>query len=71
MSVPADCDALVHRLQVASIIVGARNARHVRDAQRLSTFELDELDLLDLDAIYEEATQPSSDVFAWERGGQW
>jgi aryl-alcohol dehydrogenase-like predicted oxidoreductase len=57
--------------QVSAVIIGARNARHLRDAQRLFTFELDEADLLDLDAVYEEAQQPTSDVFAWERGGRW
>lgn len=57
--------------QVAALVVGARNARHVRDAQRLFTFQLDELDLLDIDAVYEEAAAPLSDCYAWERGAAW
>lgn len=45
----------------------------LQDAQRLFSpgFELDEEDLFDLDAVYEGATQPTTDVYAWERGGQW
>jgi hypothetical protein len=34
-------------------------------------FELDEEDLFDLDAVYEGATPPTTDVYVWERGGAW
>lgn len=45
----------------------------LQDAQRLFSpgFELDEDDLFDLDAVYEGANQPTTDVYAWERGGLW
>lgn len=58
---------------VSAIVLGARNATHLRDAQRLFSpeFELDEEDLFDLDAVYEGASQPTTDVYVWERGGEW
>jgi hypothetical protein len=43
----------------------------LQDAQRLFSFELDEIDMLDIDAAYEGAHQPTTDVYAWERGGSW
>jgi aryl-alcohol dehydrogenase-like predicted oxidoreductase len=57
--------------QVPAVIVGARNASHVRDLQRAFTFELDDVDMLDIDAPYEGAQQPSTDCYVWERGGAW
>ena len=54
---------------VAAVVVGARNALHLADYRRLFTFQLDEVDMLDIDAAYEGAVQPTGDVFAWERGG--
>lgn len=56
---------------VCGLVVGARNALHLGDARRLYTFELDEIDMLDIDAAYEGAAQPVTDVYAWERGGAW
>ena len=45
---------------------------HVPFVQAAFTFTLDEDDLLEIDAAYEGATkQPTSDVFSWERGGDW
>lgn len=56
---------------VAAVVVGHRNALHLPDMRRVFTFELDDIDMLDIDAAYEGARQPSSDVYAWERGGTW
>eukprot|EP00878_Enallax_costatus_P000475 GHUV01000567.1.p1 GENE.GHUV01000567.1~~GHUV01000567.1.p1 ORF type:complete len:455 (+),score=136.94 GHUV01000567.1:163-1527(+) len=56
---------------VAAVVLGARNTRHIRDTQRLFRFELDEVDMLDIDAAYEGANQPATDVYMWERGGNW
>lgn len=57
---------------VAAAAVGARNAAHVRAAQTAFSFALTEDDHLELDAAYEGAArQPRSDVFQWERGGEW
>lgn len=56
---------------VAALLVGARNGRHVRDLQTLQLFELTDDDMLDLDAAWEGATQPATDVYVWERGGKW
>lgn len=56
---------------VAAVAVGARNALHLGDMRRAFSFALDDVDLLDLDAAYEGANQPTSDVYAWERGGDW
>jgi diketogulonate reductase-like aldo/keto reductase len=56
---------------VAALVVGARNAMHLSDMRRLYAFQLDEVDLLDIDAAYEGAAQPTTDVYQWERGGSW
>lgn len=56
---------------VAAVVVGARNASHVGDLRRAFAFELREDELLDLDAAYESAAQPTGDVGEWERGGVW
>jgi aryl-alcohol dehydrogenase-like predicted oxidoreductase len=56
---------------VAALVVGARNAMHLGDYRRLFGFRLDEIDMLDIDAAYEGAAQPTTDVYAWERGGGW
>ncbi|KAF6265763.1 aldo/keto reductase [Scenedesmus sp. NREL 46B-D3] len=72
--VSASCVAARWVLQqpgVAAVVLGARNATHIRDAQRLFSFELDEIDSLDIDAAYEGAHQPTTDVYTWERGGSW
>lgn len=42
-----------------------------QDTQRIFSFRLDEVDMLDIDAAYEGANQPTTDVYAWERGGNW
>lgn len=42
-----------------------------QDAQRLFAFELNDVDMFDIDAAYEGAHAPASDVYAWERGGDW
>jgi hypothetical protein len=43
----------------------------LQDTQRLFSFQLDDIDLLDIDAAYEGAMQPTSDVYVWERGSEW
>ncbi|GLC67069.1 hypothetical protein PLESTF_000511600 [Pleodorina starrii] len=63
---------VLHQPQVAAAIVGARNARHIRDMQAACALHLDEVDLLDLDAVWEGVPNPpTSDVYVWERGGDW
>ncbi|KXZ50070.1 hypothetical protein GPECTOR_18g49 [Gonium pectorale] len=58
--------------QVAAAIVGARNARHIRDMQAACGLVLDDGDMLDLDAVWEGVPNPpTSDVYVWERGGAW
>jgi aryl-alcohol dehydrogenase-like predicted oxidoreductase len=56
---------------VAAVVVGARNAAHVGDLRRAFAFSLSEDELLDIDAAYESAVQPTGDVGEWERGGVW
>jgi aryl-alcohol dehydrogenase-like predicted oxidoreductase len=56
---------------VAAVVVGARNAAHIGDLRRAFAFKLGEDELLDLDAAYESAVQPTGDVGEWERGGVW
>ncbi|GFR48697.1 hypothetical protein Agub_g10653 [Astrephomene gubernaculifera] len=63
---------VLHQPQVSAAIVGARNARHIRDLQAACALKLDDTDLLDLDAVWEGVPNPpTSDVYAWERGGMW
>ncbi len=51
---------------------GARNAHHLKDLRQVSLLQLDEEDVLDIDAAYEGAEkQPQHDCFIWERGGPW
>lgn len=57
---------------MTSLPIQPPNAAHVYDLQTVMTFELDEEDEIEVEAAYEAATkQPTSDVFAWERGGEW
>lgn len=57
---------------MTSLPIQPPNAAHVHDLQTVMTFELDEEDEIEVEAAYEAATkQPTSDVFAWERGGEW
>lgn len=66
---------VVARRRVLTQCVAARcsSSTHPQDLQRLFApgFELDDDDLLALDATYEGAHQPTTDVYSWERGGEW
>ena len=57
------------RAQVAGVIVGARNAKHVQQHQKLFSFSLDEEDRQRIDEVAAQGVQPSSDCYTWERGG--
>ncbi|CAL8466033.1 g5569 [Coccomyxa elongata] len=57
--------------QVAGVIVGARNSRHVAQHRKLFTFALDDEDRGRIDAVLERARRPQSDCYTWERGGSW
>jgi diketogulonate reductase-like aldo/keto reductase len=58
-------------LQVAGVIVGARNAQHIAQHQKLFTFRLDEEDFGQIESVWAQARQPKSDCYTWERGGSW
>jgi aryl-alcohol dehydrogenase-like predicted oxidoreductase len=60
---------VLQRPAVPAIILGARNATHVPDHQRLFTFELDGDDLAAIDAVLVEGGKPKGDCYDWERGG--
>ena len=51
--------------------MGARNASHVADHQRMFSFQLDEEDLAAIDKVSAEGRRPQSDCYTWERGGLW
>ena len=55
--------------QVAGVIVGARNAKHVQQHQKLFSFSLDEADCRKIDEVAAQGVRPSSDCYTWERGG--
>ena len=50
--------------------VGARNANHVTDHQKLFTFELTYKDDQEIQQLLSEARQPKGDCYSWERGGK-
>jgi hypothetical protein len=58
-------------VQVAGVIVGARNASHVADHQRMFTFQLDGDDMQRIEAVSAQGRRPTSDCYTWERGGSW
>ena len=60
---------VLSRRQVAAVIIGARNARHVADHQRLSLFDLDQKDEELINEALEKMKQPKEDIYTWERGG--
>ena len=57
--------------QVAGVIVGARNASHVADHQRMFTFQLDDEDMQRIEAVSAQGRRPTRDCYTWERGGSW
>ena len=63
------CRWTLDRPQVAGLIVGARNANHVQDHQRLMNLELDQADRDAIQDVLDTGRQPKGDVYAWERGG--
>ncbi|GAB4813776.1 hypothetical protein N2152v2_000822 [Parachlorella kessleri] len=56
---------------VAGVVVGARNALHVPDHQRMCSLVLDYGDLDSIQEVLEKGTQPTGDCYTWERGGRW
>lgn len=54
---------------VEAIILGARNANHVKDHQTLFSFSLDSMDRDAIDNILADSRRPRSDCYSWERGG--
>lgn len=62
---------VLDRPQVPAIIVGARNARHVADHQKLFTFDLDAEDYAKINEVLDRGVKPASDCYTWERGGAW
>lgn len=66
------CKWVLQQRAVGAVVLGARNALHVRDHARLfGGWALDEDDMLDLDAVYEAANKPTGDCYAWEKGAAW
>lgn len=62
---------VLQREGVGAIIVGARNANHVKEHGRLFQFTLDSQDLSQIQDVVESGNKPSSDVYTFERGGRW
>eukprot|EP00897_Mesotaenium_endlicherianum_P000044 jgi/Mesen1/1003/ME000120S00161 len=55
--------------QVAAVIIGARNARHLDDHKATFTFALDDEDKSSIEQALATGTKPRGDVYTWERGG--
>lgn len=62
---------VLQREGVGAIIVGARNASHVEEHQRLFQFALDSQDVSCIQAALDSGKKPTSDVYTFERGGSW
>ena len=57
--------------QVPAVIIGARNAEHVGDLQRLFSFELTDSDLEAIAGALAGGARSTGDCYSWERGGAW
>ena len=56
---------------VPAIIMGARNANHVADHQKLFSFTLDGDDKQRIGAVLASGRQSHGDCYTYERGGDW
>lgn len=62
---------MLDKPQVAGLIVGARNAKHVSDHQALFDLTLSADDLGVIQEVLAKGKQAKGDVYSWERGGVW
>ncbi|PSC75888.1 aldo keto reductase isoform B [Micractinium conductrix] len=62
---------VLDRPQVAGVIIGARNAAHVADHEKIFSFQLDQADLDSITKVLEQGAKPTGDCYTWERGGKW
>ncbi|KAG2501704.1 hypothetical protein HYH03_000205 [Edaphochlamys debaryana] len=62
---------VLERPSVAAVILGARNASHVQDHQRLFSFALDSEDRAAIEEVLAKGKRPIGDCYDWERGGVW
>ena len=56
---------------VPAIILGARNANHVADHQKLFSFTLDGDNKQRIGAVLASGRQSHEDCYTYERGGDW
>lgn len=49
--------------------MGARNASHVQQHQKLFSFSMDDEDRQGIEEICAQGVRPGSDCYTWERGG--
>lgn len=62
---------VLQQAAVPAVILGARNASHVPDHQRLFTFSLDSSELDAISEVLAAGRQSNGDCYGWERGGTW
>ena len=53
------------------MLIGARNASHVPELQRVFAFELTAEDLAGIYAVLQRGAPAQGDCYEWERGGRW
>jgi aryl-alcohol dehydrogenase-like predicted oxidoreductase len=58
---------ILQKQLVAGAIVGAQNSRHIERIKQLKTFELDQQDLEDINAIISKSQGPKGSVYDMER----
>ena len=58
---------ILHKSQVAGIIIGARNRRHLASLQKLSTFHLSAEDIKKIETVRAKAKGPKGPFYALER----
>jgi aryl-alcohol dehydrogenase-like predicted oxidoreductase len=58
---------LQHR-EVAAIIIGVRNSKHIQENVNIFSFELDDEDLLQIQTVLQKQNPPQGDIWFRERG---
>ena len=62
---------VLSRPAVPAVLIGARNASHVPELQRVFAFELTAEDLAGIYAVLQRGAPAQGDCYEWERGGRW
>lgn len=62
---------ILQKPAVGAVILGARNANHVADHLKMFSFTLSTRDIEAIEGVLATGNRPTSDVYTFERGGEW